>query len=89
MIPAGNCINPPPPTIASTNPAKKAKMHNNNPICQFKARVTQTQVMLEDYMESSLDNIVISNVNNIKTTAKDVIKSNPMALVNIVVKYWY
>ena len=31
-------------------------------------------------MESSLDNIVISNVNNIKTTAKDVIKSNPMAL---------
>ncbi len=62
---------------------------NNNPICQFKARVTQTQVMLEDYMESSLDNIVISNVNNIKTTAKDVIKSNPMALVNIVVKYWY
>ena len=27
--PAGVCINPPPPTIASTNPATNAIMHNN------------------------------------------------------------
>lgn len=62
---------------------------NNTPVCQFKARVTQSQVMLEDHISSSLDNIIVSNVNNIKTSAKDVIIINPIVLVNIVKKYWY